>query len=77
MVPLGACFAFDLSNIEMNFENRLFELLVDHFDLSKELTSIAFLTIAVLVILLVVWLSNFLVKRFVLNFIRSLPENIC
>ncbi len=58
----------------MNLENRLFELLVDHFDLSKELTSIAFLTIAVLVILLVVWLSNFLFKRFVLNFIRSLPE---
>lgn len=58
----------------MNFKNQLLELLVDHLDLSKEYASITFLTIAVLVILLVAWLSNFLVKRFVLSFIRSLTE---
>tara|TARA_B100001057_G_scaffold40225_1_gene36172 strand:+ start:100 stop:1407 length:1308 start_codon:yes stop_codon:yes gene_type:complete len=58
----------------MDLKNRILKLLVDHLAIREEYASIAFMTIATLVILLVAWLSNFLVKRFVLNFIRSLTE---
>lgn len=58
----------------MDLKNKILKLLVDHLAIREEYASIAFMTIATLVILLVAWLSNFLVKRFVLNFIRSLTE---
>ena len=58
----------------MDLKNRILKLLVDHLAIREEYASIAFMTIAILAILLVAWLSNFLVKRFVLNFIRALTE---
>lgn len=58
----------------MDLKNRILKLLVDHLSIREEYASIAFMTIAAIVILLVAWLSNFLVKRFVLNFIRALTE---
>ena len=70
---MGSCFVLDLS-IEMDLKNKILKLLVDNLAIKEEYASIAFLTIAVLVILLLAWLSNFLVKGFVLNFTRSLTE---
>jgi len=58
----------------MDLKNKISQLLLDYLDIKAEYASLAFLTVAMLVILLMAWISNFLVKRFVLNFIRSLTE---
>ena len=46
----------------------------NRLQLSEENSSVAYLAFAIVAILLVAWLSNFLVKRFVLKFIRSLTQ---
>ena len=73
VTPPGSCFVYDLS-IEMDLKNEILKGLVDHLGVKVEYASIAFLTIALLLILFVAWLSNFVVKGFVLRFIRSLTE---
>ena len=73
VTPPGSCFVYDLS-IEMDLKNEILKGLVDHLGVKVEYASIAFLTIALLIIFFVAWLSNSLVKGFVLRFIRSLTE---
>ena len=58
----------------MDLKNEILKGLVDHLGVKGEYASIAFLTISLLVILFLAWLSNFVVKGFVLRFIRSLTE---
>ncbi len=73
VTPPGSCFVYDLS-IEMDLKNEILKGLVDHLGVKAEYASIAFLTISLLIILFLAWLSNFVVKGFVLRFIRSLTE---
>ena len=58
----------------MDLKNEILKLLVDNLGVKMEYASIAFLTIALFIILVAAWLSNFLVKGFILRFIRSLTE---
>lgn len=58
----------------MNFKDQFMQPLVDQLDLSQENADLAFISIAVLSILITAWISNFLVKRFALNFIRTLTR---
>ena len=58
----------------MDLKNEILKGLVDHLGVKVEYASIVFLTIALLIILFVAWLSNSVVKGFVLRFIRSLTE---
>jgi len=57
-----------------DFKEKLLDFLGDRLQLSEENSSVAYLALATVAILLVAWLSNFLVKRFVLKFIRTLTE---
>ena len=58
----------------MDLKNEILKGLVDHLGVKMEYASIAFLTIALLIIFFLAWLSNSVVKGFVLRFIRSLTE---
>ena len=61
-------------NSNFDFKQKFLDLLVNRLQLSEENSSIAYLAFAIVAILLVAWLSNFLVKRFVLKFIRTLTQ---
>ena len=61
-------------NFNFDFKQKLLGLLGNRLQLSEGNSSIAYLAFAILAILLVAWLSNFLVKRFVLKFIRTLTQ---
>ena len=61
-------------NMIFDFKEKLLDFLGDRLQLSEENSSVAYLALATVAILLVAWLSNFLVKRFVLKFIRTLTE---
>ena len=57
-----------------DFKEKLLDFLGDRLQLSEENSTVAYLALATVAILLVAWFSNFLVKRFVLKFIRTLTE---
>ena len=61
-------------NSNFDFKQKFFDLLGNRLQLSEENSSIAYLAFAIVAILLVAWVSNFLVKRFVLKFIRTLTQ---
>ena len=61
-------------NSNFDFKQKFLDLLGNRLQLSDENSSIAYLAFAIVAILLVAWLSNFLVKRFVLKFIRTLTQ---
>ena len=61
-------------NFNFDFKQKFLDLLGKRLQLSEENSSIAYLAFAIVAILLVAWLSNFLVKRFVLKFIRAVTQ---
>jgi len=61
-------------NFNFDFKQKFLDLLGNRLQLSEENSSVAYLAFAIVAILLVAWLSNFLVKRFVLKFIRTLTQ---
>ena len=61
-------------NFNFDFKQKFLDLLGNRLQLSEENSSVAYLAFAIVAILFVAWLSNFLVKRFVLKFIRSLTQ---
>ena len=56
------------------FRERFIEQVPEYLHLSVESLSMIYSVLVFLVILLAAWISNFLVKRFVLRFTRSLTE---
>jgi len=61
-------------NSNFDFKQKFLDLLGNRLQLSEENSSIAYMALAFVAILLVAWLSNFLVKRFVLKFIRAVTQ---
>lgn len=73
-MALSGHFLFPNIRTVMNIKDKFLELLLERLSLSEQYAEIAFMVTALVFILVVAWLSNFLLKRFVLGFIRSLTQ---